>query len=266
MIKKHSKGFTFVEILVIAPIVILAIGSFIALIVVMSGDVLAARAQNVLAYNIQDALNRMEKDIRSSSRFLAVNSFSLIAAQGYDNGTSGFKNVDTTRGPALILEQTATTANPALSPSSFAYLSNQPYNCANPSLRENQIMMINIVYFIKDSTLWRRTLMPSNYTTAACNTPWQKPSCSPGYSAAFCQTPDTELVKGVSITDFDIQYYLAANSTTPDATVSNPATADNTRASILETLTSANVAIRASTVVAGRDVTWSGSLRATRIP
>lgn len=269
MTKKYSRGFTFVEMLVVAPIVILTIGSFIALIIVMSGDVLAARAQNVLAYNIQDALTRMEYDIKSSSRFMATtNNFSLTSPQGYDDGTSAFYNVDGTQGTVLILEQTATTQNPSMAPSSFAYLRNQPYSCSSPSLRDNAIMMYNVVYFVKgsgaDSTLWRRTLMPSSYATAGCSVPWQQPSCTT--PAGFCITNDIELVKGVTTSDFSVQYYAAANSTTPNASVSSTATAPATRQTTLETLTTANISIRANTLVAGRDVTWAGSLRATRIP
>jgi len=268
MVKHGNRGFTFVEMLVVAPIVILTIGSFIALIIVMSGDVLAARAQNILAYNIQDALTRIENDIKSSSRFLATNSFSLTTPQGYNDATSTFYNVDATQGTVLILEQNATTQNPSSSPSSFAYLANQPYSCASPSLRDNAIMTYNVVYFVKgtglDATLWRRTLMPANYASAGCNVPWQQPSCTT--PAGFCITNDIELVKGVTTSDFSVQYFAAANSTSPNASVSSTATAPATRQTTLETLTTANISIRANALVAGRDVTWAGSLRATRVP
>lgn len=64
-----AHGFTIVELLVIAPIVILTITAFISVIVNMTGDVLASRSSNLVAYDIQDALSRIEEDVKLSSTF-----------------------------------------------------------------------------------------------------------------------------------------------------------------------------------------------------
>lgn len=52
MIKSQNRGFTLVEIMVISPIIILAIGAFIAMIITMTGEVLSSRAANMLAYDV----------------------------------------------------------------------------------------------------------------------------------------------------------------------------------------------------------------------
>ena len=94
--KKGSAGFTFVEIVVIAPIVILMIGAFIAAVVGMTASVLVSRAQNVLTYNVQDALNRIQQDVKLSTTFLAQSNINLSSTkQGYDDGTAIFNNVET---------------------------------------------------------------------------------------------------------------------------------------------------------------------------
>src|SRR6185437_11905407 len=95
---KEQKGFTIVELLVIAPIVILTIGAFVTVIVNMTGDVLAARTSTLLAYNVQNALNKINADVNLSSTFLAQTNLTegvtttipLSAPQGYndDDGSS----------------------------------------------------------------------------------------------------------------------------------------------------------------------------------
>ena len=59
-----QQGFTLIEMLVIAPIVVLAIGAFLTVIISMTGEVLASRGANTLTYNIQDALNRIDQDVK----------------------------------------------------------------------------------------------------------------------------------------------------------------------------------------------------------
>ena len=60
VVVKHSvsRGFTLVEMMVIAPIVILAIGAFITLIVNLTGEIMSSRGSNMVTYNVQNALNQ----------------------------------------------------------------------------------------------------------------------------------------------------------------------------------------------------------------
>jgi Tfp pilus assembly protein PilE len=199
MLINKSKGFTIVEMVVIAPIVILTISAIIFAIVTMTGDVLATRAANVMAYNIQDALNRIESDVKFSNGYL-LNSISPISPQGQDNGTSAFSgSLSTTAGP-LILEAYATNENPLSKTKKILYTDNNPYPCSNlsSSALQNQPMMLNIVYFISNNTLWRRVLTPSateaNYkgceaTSKVSVTPWQQPSCA-STSSYPCKVQD----------------------------------------------------------------------------
>ena len=183
---KKSKGFTIVELLVVAPIVLLTISILIGVIINVTGDTIATRSQNLLSYNVQDSLNRIEQDVYRTTNFLSVNSISISSPQGYNNDTTAFKNVGT-NGLMLILSLPATNKNPLTNDYRPIYLSNSPYTCASSDVSKNNQMMINIVYFVKDSTLWRRTLMPSNYASAGCETPYQKPSCAQGQTGAMYQ-------------------------------------------------------------------------------
>lgn len=277
----NKSGFTLVEMLIIAPIVLLTIGTFITVIVNMTGDVLASRGSNVLAYNIQDALNHIEDDVKLSTSFLPANNISFDSVdnpQGYDDDTVDFANVDATKGDMLILSTLATTGNPLSSGSGVVYLNAQPNDCSTidlPQVNQNKPMTMNVVYFIKTvdsvSSLWRRTITPVDYltagaTVAGCGTiPWQQPSCSPGYTSAFCKTEDTKLVDVSSVSDFSVQYYNTASSTVANAAASDTSLLSEDRNSALQSSTTIGASLGITKRIAGRSVSQSGTIRATRL-
>ncbi|MFZ2126160.1 MAG: type II secretion system protein [Candidatus Microsaccharimonas sp.] len=264
-----QRGFTLIEMLVIAPIVILAIGAFLTVIISMTGEVLSSRASNVLTYNVQDALNRIEQDVKLSTTFLATNNITLVAgeAQGYNNDATAFTNVGGTSGTSLILNTLATTGNPLATTSGIVYQKDKPNACGDSRVADNTPMSINIVYFVKNNTLWRRTIMPSNYTSLSvyCVAPWQQPSCAPGYTAVFCKTEDIKLVEGVTAANFNVSYYNSAASTAVNTVASDTLVSIGERGTALQSLSTASVAINASQNVAGRTIERSAVVRVSRL-
>ena len=67
--KTAPSGFTLVEIIIIAPIVILFIGAFIALVVNLTGESLRLREKNAAAYEVQEALNDIETNVALAGSF-----------------------------------------------------------------------------------------------------------------------------------------------------------------------------------------------------
>lgn len=271
---RRKEGFTVIELLVIAPIVILTIGAFVTVIVAMTGEVLAARSANTTLYNVQDALNRIEQDIKLSSSFLATsgstsnNNFALTTGQGFDDATSIFQNASVSNGTMLILNSIATTANPIATSSAYVYAIDPLNACGTANVIQNKPQSMNIVYFVKSGTLWRRTIMQSNYnntSTGWCNSPWQIPSCTPGYTATFCKTQDIQLVTGLGTTGFTVQYFNGASASIENATANNSGTSDANRAAALLSATTASVAITSTQTVAGRTVSQSANMRASRL-
>lgn len=98
--QKLEQGFTLIEMLVIAPIVVLAIGAFLTVIISMTGEVISSRGANALTYDVQDAISRIEQDVKLSTTFLATNNITLDPAeqQGYNNDGTNFTNVAGTSG------------------------------------------------------------------------------------------------------------------------------------------------------------------------
>lgn len=271
--KQTSKGFTIVEMLVVAPVVILAIGAFLTVIISMTGEVISSRAANNLTFGVQDGLSKIEQDIKLSAGFLATNSVTLDGAdgQGLNNDGTNFVNSGGDTTTALILNMVATTGNPNDASSTYVFLRDQPNSCANAD--NNIPMTYNIVYFVQDETLWRRVVMPQNYadtSTYACVDAWQRPSCNPEWLAAqagptFCTTDDEKILEGINPADFSVNYFTNSASDTPIANANDPLAALSTRSAALIAATTARVSLAVEQLAGGRDVAADGSIRSTRL-
>lgn len=264
--RKRTTGFTLVEVLVVSPIIVIAIGAFLFTIVSLTGEVLSSRAQSVLAQDTQLALSRINRDVRMSSQFLATNTFTPASPQGLDDNDQPFVNVNASGHNSVIIEKVATTSNPIAPPTSYIYLEDAPSDCSSPFLRQNTPLTINVVYFVsEDSSLWRRVLLPPDYQADACAQPWQQPSCSPdNIDDDFCLTEDEKLLDGVTEDDFGVTYYTRGEEVTPLPDASNPATPEATRAELLEQADAVEISIRAEQTAAGRTVEWESQLFMTR--
>ena len=252
-----SAGFTLIEMLVVAPIVLLAIGGFVALMVSMVGDILATRDYNNMTYSSQDALNRIEQDVRLSSQFLTTTG-TTSPQQGSDNNYSGTAPFTiTSSNNTLLLSAPATDKNPVDATRQIINYANQPNPCG-PTQTANKIFLIKIAYFIKDGSLWRRTILPpynSNATpdnNTVCSSPWQQNSCVVGYSDdGHCQTNDAELMKNVQ--SLSVQYFADPTSTT------------NTGVAGAPTATTLSVTVTGTSSTAGRKIGTTQSVRATKL-
>ena len=206
----------------------------------MTGDIIASRGANSLAYSVQDALNRIEQDVKHSGAFLATNNI-ITTPQGYDNAVAPFDNANTgtTIGPMLILNTYTTTSNPLSSTLNIVY-TKAPNTCSSGLKNQNPPVMMNVIYFIKNNALWRRTLAKTGYndtTNITCDVPWQQPSCYPGISGAICKTQDIKLVDGVSPSGgLTIDYYPTPSSDTANTIANNGSLADATRLASLQSL------------------------------
>ena len=275
--KGQSHAFTLVEMLVIAPILVLMIGGFVGLIIALSGETLRTRGADAMIYGMNDALFQIQSDVELSTGFLAENDVVISSTgQGYGDtvstgSTTNFNNQASGHN-ALILRLTATTENRNSSNTTArpVTLINTPNDCSDPSLYVSNIpMTINVIYFVKDNTLWRRVIMPSDYdsTTAYCGSPWQRPSCTPNYDAVarpFCKASDAALVTANTNLSMTINYYPSPGSTTAD-TVSNGTGTASTRAAALLNMESIQLAITANQNIGGQAVSRSNSLRINRL-
>lgn len=275
MSRNSNQGFTIVEVLVIAPIVILALGVFIAVMVNMTAEVLRTQSENSMVQNTQDALSSIEQDVKLSGQFLAANELTAQTPQGYSDGTgpindgvnaNSFANVYPTgnaKGKMLILRTFMTDKNPIDGTRQPIYTNQPTASCAPKTV--NKLFASNTIYFVKNNTLWKRTIVQQGSGRPdLCDTPWQQPSCSAAVAkGTYCKVNDTRLADNVS--DFTVDYFTDPGDTTPIADATNPAKTITERNVALSPATAIRVTISTAATVAGRDVSSSAAIRATKL-
>lgn len=255
-----EKGFTLIEMLIIAPVVILAIGGFIGLIVSMVGDVLLTRDGNSLAFNTQRALDRIEQDVRLGTQFLTTTD-TLTAPQGSNNNFTGTAAFTNSTANTFIMSAVTTDENPTSSSRWLVYYANQPNPCGSKQ-SYNRIFLMKVIYFVKDGSLWRRSVLPdynTNTGTPDANTVcafydyvYQRDSCSPGYASnTRCQTNDELVMENVE--NLNVEYFAKPDDTS---------TISASQAKLAKTV---KITINSKKTTAGEDFTFSGSVRATRL-
>lgn len=279
MPRQINHGFTLVEMLVVAPIIILVITGLIAVMIYMTGGVLVSQARSQLVYDNQQALAQMEMDVHTTTRFAPA--FLTQQPYGSNPTTSPGSWVGTTSpitndNGGFLLNAYATTTNPRNtmgSLNSLLYVINSP-NACSPQGQQiyNSPYTINIIYYISNNTLYRRTylppVVPPNGSAVAPDAslsasknicsynddgkgPWQQNSCLAGYvgqgaSAAVCKTADDIVAKNV--TSMSIKFYT-------DDAATIPTTKPGDAVSVVLALTSANM-------VAGNTLTYTGTIQA----
>jgi len=259
----NSRGFTLIEILIIAPIVIIAISGFVAVMISLVGKTMLTRDQSLMAYNINDGLGRIEEDVRLSAKFLTTTG-SLPSPQGKNNDTTAFTNGSNT----LILNALATDSNPRTYDRWLMYYDNQPNPCGSTETF-NKIFTIKIIYFVdSNGTLWRRTYVPpwnlnndppdtpnpdanTICTASSAYYPWQRNSCAIGQTSSQCQTQDEKIMDNVS--SLNVKYYT------------NPGDTSDLGSSSASSAGTVEVTITGAKTTAGQSFTSSGSLRATKL-
>lgn len=261
--KQH--GFTLVEMMVIAPLLILMIGAVVVSIVGLTGDSLAEGGKAQLINDVQGALDRIEADTRASGAYLSTNNFVPTYPQGVDGLSQKFVSVSGGQ-DSLILNTFVTTTNPMNSTRSLVYIPNTPYACGDPSIAQNQVMTMNVVYFVQNSTLWRRTLAPSTYASKPCAgvTIWQQPSCAEDKMSMnlLCKSQDEKVLEDVSPDDFAVLYFAA-----PADIAGSPSSEDadpTVRQLALDQSPTVQISLTGKRTVAGRDLSQQGTVRVTR--
>lgn len=245
--RRHGRGFTLVEMLAVAPLVILVIGGIIGLMLALISDAVVSAERNNMTSSIQNSLDMMERDVKLATT-ISTNSGTLPSPQGKDNGTAPFDSVD-----SLVLIQYATTANPYDSTRNLVYQANPAAYCGTAQQLFNPTVQTKIIYFrASDGSLYRRTIVP-NPSTCGNVKPWQKNSCAT--VGSLCVVKDTKLSEGISA--MTLEYFTPSRPTIASSVAES--TADRTT-----TTNSVRVTLELTRSVAGTSVKANGAMRAAK--
>lgn len=250
---RSADGFTLVEMLVVAPVVLLVIAGIVSAMVTMIGDALISNARSTTVYQIHETLSRIEQDARVSIHFL--NTFAPTSTpQGRDGTTASF----TTASSDLIMTQQATDSSPYDAVRNLVVYKNQPNDCAADT-STNKVLLTRSIYFVQTNTdgtktLWRRSIVnPSNQNSTVdvnttCTKPWQRNTCPRDkMPATICQGTDEKMLDNIST--FTTTYIDASGTTTTS----------------IATARTIRIAVTVEQKIAGKTISQSGSIEATRI-
>ena len=253
-----SRGFTLVEMLVVAPLMVIVIATIVGFMLALIGNVLIANQRSQAQYDLQDTLSQIESDAYVSTSFLTT--LSPPAPQGEDNGTAAFSSSTSD----LIFNQYATTGNPAdpSTPRTLVY-----YADAMPCTADviyKPILKIQAVYYLKtepdsSKSLYRRSIVPvTNQNTTidantTCTKPWQRGSCATINTSypTICLTKDAKLLTNVA--SMNVTYF---NKVAPSTVI--PLGSSNTADSL-------RVDITVTKTIAGSPISQTAYLTATRV-
>lgn len=231
--RTSESGFTIIEVGIVVPmLIVMLLGLTSTLYFALRANV-TQQVQTTSAYDIQQALSIMERDVALTSQFLDTTD--TTATDAYPPSTNGGKwsylGSGTTQ-RTLILRSYATTTNPDSNDRQPAFM-NQ-VGCDADKIYYNDAIDYNTIYFLLNNNLYRRRILKPT-ATSPCNTPYQQQSCpsletlKSGSRDSSCQSDDELIVSGVS--EFSIDYYgmdpdpLDAYNGTSGATTVQNATA-----------------------------------------
>ncbi len=213
-------AFTLVEMLIIVPIVMLVVSSMVVAITVLSTDALQVRTRTETTYEMQNALDTLEKSVVKTMKFPAAIT-GLTNGQGSNNLTASFTSLSGTSNDVLLLALPATDKNPLDSTRIMLYATGTGLNtCASGNASTNPVYPVTYAYFVSNGTLYERTIVTNDQgydtktttCTGTTTTPvWQRGSCAENVTGTECVTTDVELMNNVSA--FTIAYVNSDGST-----------------------------------------------------
>lgn len=238
----NQKGFTLVEVAVVAPLMILVALSIVAILITLVSSTVAPNAKAILMQQQEKAFDTLENDINNSSGLISTlpANFSDSMSNDYASPPSGttvlrVKGYDQIKNPG---DTSGTKVIPAFKDTG---------TCSNiTDLSASNIAPTVVIYFVKNNILYRRTLV-EDVASATCGA---KLARETGCAQASC-TQDVQLVQGDSIQAFTITYYTTVTGSTT--------TADPTAAK------SARITITSSINAGGDSIQYTASVRAARL-
>ncbi len=238
----NQKGFTLVEVAVVAPMMILIAISIVAILIALVSSTVGPNAKAILIQQQEKAFDIVENDINNSSGLIATlpANFSDSMSNDYASPPSGttvlriqgynqINNPGDTSGTKVIpaFKDTATCSNIT-------------------DLSASNIAPIVIIYFVNNNILYRRTLIEDT-PSSTCGTKLAKET---GCAQPTC-TQDLQLVQGDSIQAFSVIYYTTIGGST---TTSDPTLAKSARITITSTVNAG-----------GEPIQYTASFRAARL-
>lgn len=228
-----QRGFTITELLMSVTLASIIITVFMAIVLttfVRSGE---NAAKLELNGNLQIALSDIERDIRYSKGFLTSIPAHIIDPNAPSGGWSHRGNPPNSDSRVLILQSNSTINNPYSAERKPLYIDGSltnPYAESDPKLNcsiapplgtlyINPQLPYYSVYFLSDTTLYKRVLIDTTTTVCGSIPIYQKRSCPTG-TGFGCSVKDEVVARDVAL--FSIDYIRQNDEDTLTYTTLDP--------------------------------------------
>ncbi len=211
--KNLQQGFTVSEIIIVAPIVLATLTGLVTSIVFITTTILQLSKANYQRQEILSALDTIAEDLSVNAE-VVDKSFTPITPQGKNDDETKFE----TNSLVLVIKRPLLSSHLKNKHKDLILTNSVENDCSGPL----DPAMINVVYFLKDKTLWRRVLLPNeptektyclNSNKIEINNLKDRPSCS-ATDNPICLAKDSKILTEVA--DFKIK---ALNKKLPEITI-----------------------------------------------
>lgn len=222
--KLNTQGFTLVELLIVAPILILSAFVTFGYLLDLYGQTIVNSAEVNLQLEAQNVLTTIQDDLLFSAGFGETLSSDEVSAVTDPNepvdGWSAFTTPST-----LIVIETALTAQ--RQDPNRDFVRRNFFGCTSAK-ESNPRTYNNMVFFVEDGSLYRR-ILPSGNSATLCDTPWRERTCPATTASDSCRA-DPKLTD--KIQTFNITYINDQEQTIDLANGGSPSEAEKIRIDI----------------------------------
>ncbi len=175
---KDQHGFTLVEVLIMAPIMILTIVFLMSFLFSQYGDLTKQGAQINLQTEAQVITFSMEDDVFFSNAFVQDLNAGLIDTY---QPSGGWKYNTTPQ--TLIISEPAITKNRRDPDRQPVFINT--VGCDTSVIEDNSPLYNNIIYFVSGTNLYKR-VVSAPATMSTCGTSFMKQTCPQAHASTSC--------------------------------------------------------------------------------
>lgn len=199
ILHNNEKGFTLIEVLVIAPVLMLVVMITMSFLFSQFGQLTQQGALLNLKTEAQTATFSMQDDLTYASSFLNTMNPNLEDNYAPNGGWTANSSPQKT----LIVSSVALTKNRRHADRSPVYINT--LGCSPDDVKEqNEELQNNIIYFVNGTNLYKRTITaPASMST--CGTSYQTQTCPEANSGSNCKADRliTDKLESIQYTYYD---------------------------------------------------------------